>query len=466
MARRPSPSQRLLTAARWPVGVGLTSWRYLWRLTPVDRWEWSGSQHDDAAPELPPGVSLEDLQRPEDGAGALVHRLYRVRIRGSPLGSDELVSRLGDDLNEVAPSEFARFEKVHGQQGELQAGDEYVVRMPGPWDGPVRVVERTPCSFRLATLAGHLEAGQIEFRVRSRDRALEFTIESWARSGDRLSDLLYSHLRLAKEVQLHMWTSVLERIVELSRGHRHGPLAIVTRRIAAEGERSEGEGERGEGDGQHERGKPSDRRARRALVQLEGRSLNFDPDARHLFTPDNGWHLDDMTRPLPGEPSGPPVEDGSWQIVRQLMLDYQVADPHLVRATYRHGAPLAGRDMLLEIRYRGLRLHVGVRVGDVYDETRTVDGRDARVFGWGYRTLEGHFEQGELHYEVWKWLDTGAVEFRLHGFSRVADSGPLLLRMGYRLIGRRNQLDFYRRACRRVAQFAQAQLELERSSGG
>ena len=45
----------------------------------------------------------------------------------------------------------------------MAVGDEYVVRMPGPWDGPVRVVERTPTAFRFATLEGHLEAGQIRF---------------------------------------------------------------------------------------------------------------------------------------------------------------------------------------------------------------------------------------------------------------------------------------------------------------
>lgn len=42
-----------------------------------------------------------------------------------------------------------------------QPGDEFVVRMPGPWDGPVRVVRRDESSFRLATLDGHLEAGEI-----------------------------------------------------------------------------------------------------------------------------------------------------------------------------------------------------------------------------------------------------------------------------------------------------------------
>ena len=53
------------------------------------------------------------------------------------------------------------------------------MRTPGPWDGPVRVVQAGPRSFRLATLAGHLEAGQIEFRVAPHGEGrLIFEIES------------------------------------------------------------------------------------------------------------------------------------------------------------------------------------------------------------------------------------------------------------------------------------------------
>ena len=112
----------------------------------------------------------------------------------------------------------------------MAVGDEYVVRMPGPWDGPVRVIERTPCSFAFATLDGHLEAGQIRFAAR-RAELLEFSIESWARAGDRLSNLLYEHLRMSKEVQVHMWTSVLERIARLAGGRLTGGIEIRTRRV-------------------------------------------------------------------------------------------------------------------------------------------------------------------------------------------------------------------------------------------
>jgi hypothetical protein len=112
----------------------------------------------------------------------------------------------------------------------MAVGDEYVVRMPGPWDGPVRVIERTPTSFRFVTLEDHLEAGQIRFTAQGGE-VLEFRIESWARAGDRLSNLLYHHLRMSKEIQLHMWTSVLERAAELAGGRLTGGIEIRTRRV-------------------------------------------------------------------------------------------------------------------------------------------------------------------------------------------------------------------------------------------
>ena len=217
-------SRRLTTAARWPVGIGLTSWRYMWRTVPMCRTETVG----DCAvpPPLPAGFDTRGVQTAADGAGPLYHRRYCVRIEGAELSPAELMDALRADLDAFAPSEFASFQRVGGD-GPLAAGDEYVVRMPGPWDGPVRVVEAGEDSFRLATLDGHLEAGQIAFRARD---DLEFTIESWARSADRLSDLLYTRLRMAKEVQLHMWVSFLERVVEHSGGRRSGCMTIETRR--------------------------------------------------------------------------------------------------------------------------------------------------------------------------------------------------------------------------------------------
>jgi hypothetical protein len=175
MPPRPSFRRRWTTAARWPLGVGLASWRYLWRVGAVHRWEMPGSAPRDGEPALPEGVSLEQIQTPADGVGPLIHRIYRTRIVGSAMTPESLMERLKQDLDRVAPSEFATFQKAEGE-GPLTLGDEYVVRMPGPWDGPVRVIDQTPTSFRLATLAGHLEAGQIEFRAGADHRSLSFEI--------------------------------------------------------------------------------------------------------------------------------------------------------------------------------------------------------------------------------------------------------------------------------------------------
>jgi Domain of unknown function (DUF1990) len=203
----------------------------MWRTTPFQRLEEVGAWPEDAPPKLPVAVVDDEVQRVGDGSGVLFHRRYCARITNAELGSEALMARLQEDPDRGAPTEFATFKKVVGDEGKMLPGDEYVVRMPGPWDGPVRVAEATPTYFRLLTLAGHLEAGQIAFRAEGSDGQIKFEIESWARAGDRLSDLLYDRLRMSKEVQLHMWTSFLERVIQLSGGKRDGRLLIHTRRV-------------------------------------------------------------------------------------------------------------------------------------------------------------------------------------------------------------------------------------------
>jgi hypothetical protein len=178
-------------------------------------------------------VDDDKVQKLGDGAGPLFHRRYSIRIEGSDLTPEALFARIAGDPNAAAPVEVAVFRKISGREGPVRRGDEYVVRMPGPWDGPVRVVGRTPTSFRLATLDGHLEAGQIEFRACRDGDALRFEIESWARNGDWLSSVLYSRLRLAKEMQLHMWTHFCERVAKLAEGRLRGGITIHTRRVEA-----------------------------------------------------------------------------------------------------------------------------------------------------------------------------------------------------------------------------------------
>ena len=82
MPRRPPTVRRLATASRWPVGVVLTAWRYLWRTTPMRRVELAGSLRHDMPPALPAAANMDEMQLPEDGYGPLMHRRYRVRVAG------------------------------------------------------------------------------------------------------------------------------------------------------------------------------------------------------------------------------------------------------------------------------------------------------------------------------------------------------------------------------------------------
>ncbi len=444
MPPRLGPIRRLSTAAGWPFGVALTSWSYMWRTTPIHRAEVAGSLAEDSPPALPPETDERDLQPSEAGYGALFHRRYAVRISGSALSPEALMDRIQRDLNAAAPRALASFHKARGDEGTMRVGDEYVVRMPGPWDGPVRVVEVEPRALRMATLRSHLEAGQIRLSAAAAGREIEFAVESWTRSGDRLSDLLHTRLRMAKEVQLHMWTSFLERVVDLCDGRMVDGISITTRRVDDPSGRT-----------------PllADADARAALAALHDRPINFDLDtAPGPKAEERGWFADHLCQPLPSEPPGDPVPGGSWEIARRLMQDYEFADPALIRAVYRPEDPLEGRDMLLEGRFAGLTFRLGVRAGGVHDETRTVDGREVRVWGWLYRTLEGHLEAGQMGYEVWKWLDTGSVEFRIERVVRPARIPNPVVRAGFRLFGRRLQVRFARRACERMALLTAAAL--------
>jgi hypothetical protein len=215
---------------RWPLGLARVSWRYMWRTTPMHRTE-AEADASEQPWTVPEELVDDDLQRIEDGVGPLVRRRYAVLIADASPPPEQVIGRFAGDPNCGAPAEVAVFEKVRGAEGEMRVGDEFLIRMPGPWDGPVRVIGMGPASFRLATLRGHLEAGQIEFRCRTEDGQLLFEIESWARSGDRLSNLLYTRLGLAKEIQLNLWVETCLRLARDVGGRPRGGVRIETHRV-------------------------------------------------------------------------------------------------------------------------------------------------------------------------------------------------------------------------------------------
>jgi uncharacterized protein DUF1990 len=200
----------------------------------VRRSEGPGSVAEDLPSPLPSNLADGELQDVAEGVGPLLHRCYVARVRGGELTAAELIGAFAGRPNCASPQQLADFDKVKGEQGALNVGDEFTIRIPGPWDGPVRVVEVGSTGFGFVTLDGHLEAGRIRFSAADlATGCLELRIEAWARGGDHVSNVLFDRIGINKEIQLHTWTSVLARLIELAQGRRDGPIYATTKRVDA-----------------------------------------------------------------------------------------------------------------------------------------------------------------------------------------------------------------------------------------
>jgi hypothetical protein len=224
----------VLRVLRDPLRVVRSGVDYLRLTRTVDRFEGPGSVRGDLPPALPSDIERDELQHPSEGVGPLLHRCYVMQLRDAQLSAAALIAAFGDRPNRASPQPLADFDKVQGEYGTLRVGDEFTIRIPGPWDGPVRVIEVHSTGFGFVTLDGHLEAGRIRFSARDlAPGRLEVRIEAWARGGDQLSNWLFDRIGINKEVQLHMWTSVLEGLRELAQGQYDGPIQATTKRVDA-----------------------------------------------------------------------------------------------------------------------------------------------------------------------------------------------------------------------------------------
>jgi hypothetical protein len=219
------------TILRWLVGTVVVTWRYLWMTTPLHRDERRGWSDDDLPPEIPDVLMDDQLRLAASGVGPMFHRCFRVHIVDAHCAPSELLAAVLEDFHRFVPREVVGIRR--DEDGQLCVGQELVVEMPGPWDGPVRVVQVDDGCLRLATLHGHLETGQVRFRSYDEGGVLVFEVEAWARCASRLVQLLYAHLRLAKEIQLNMWVRFCLSAATISGGRPRDGVHITTRWVPA-----------------------------------------------------------------------------------------------------------------------------------------------------------------------------------------------------------------------------------------
>lgn len=181
---------------------------------------------------LPPVLPLTDGTAPQtrdDGCGPIVARTHSVTIRDAQLSAAELMAEFRRAPNRFVPWHIAGFFSNGEPATELAPGDQLVVELPGPWNGPVRVDSATDTELMLITLPGHMEAGHIRFRTSTTaDGDIVFEIRSWARAGDELFRRLYLGVRLAHEAQTAMWAHTCDRAVAVSGGRRRSPISSST----------------------------------------------------------------------------------------------------------------------------------------------------------------------------------------------------------------------------------------------
>ncbi len=412
----------------------------------------------------------EPIQLAREGAGPLFHRRYRAKIADAEVAAEPLMAQIQGNLNDFSAQETARFEKTRGSAGTMCVGDEYYIHITGPWDGPVRVIEVEPTHFALATLDDHMEAGEIHFSLGplpagsgQQAGGLRFEIESWARSRDAVVDLAYDKVGLGKLGQKSLWTFFCQRVAEESGGTLADKIDVLTEEHPVVEEPSKAAPRQTKRvDARSRRGAPLYERYAGRLEPLADAKPNFDREQRETFTEGTGWRIDDYQGELPAEPAGDPVANGPWQTAVEIMRNYEFPDPGILTGIYvpDDGDDLLNRTMLLRAKFLFFRFYFGVRISGVVDETRDTERGKARVWGFSYCTLEGHWEQGEIEFTAWKYLETGAVEFRIHAYSKTSRIPNLMYRIGFALFGRWLQVRFSRRAVERMQKLVAERAEI------
>ena len=172
------------------------------------------------------------------GTGPVLARRYYLDVARPRHTPAQLMALVQADLPSFSPVLLADFEQTTGQPGVLRVGDEFHIKILGPWNGSVRVTEASATAFQLITLAGHPEAGRITFAAHlldGRPDVLRFEINSLARSRDGLVAFAYDTVGGGRLMQEATWVEFCQRVAVASGGQALGPVTVETTRHAPDG---------------------------------------------------------------------------------------------------------------------------------------------------------------------------------------------------------------------------------------
>ena len=192
--------------------------------------------------------------------------------------------------------------------------------------------------------------------------------------------------------------------------------------------------------------------------------VNYDFSRQKEYTSATGWRIDDYETDLPAEAPGPPETAGSFVAAQDVLRRYAFPPPDLITGIFKPDSPLENRIMLLRAQFLFFKFYFGVRVSEVTDEAARASpagpagSYPERVWGYGYRTLEGHFERGQIDFTIHKNVTSGAVQFRIHAVSQSGQIHNPFYWVGFKMFGRILQRKFARESLRRMRALVAAQL--------
>lgn len=200
----------------------------------------------------------------------------------------------------------------------------------------------------------------------------------------------------------------------------------------------------------------SERRFAAKLCRLAKLPFNFDP----ADEPEESdiWFKDEYSEPLPPEQPGDVEKGGSFEIAKDFLSSYRFPNPRRLIGYFDRKAPLLGRNLLLRASFAGFVFEFGVRVVKVVDERIDSAHGPLAVWGYSYRTLEGHWEKGEIFFCVEKQLNSGRVTVRTRSYSRPGSIPNVFHRIGFRIFGRSLQREFARDCVHRTRRHVERRL--------